>query len=85
MFFQGGSGDTLMAARLDVQHDAAVQGLEGLFPLRQTDVGFDVFPGDSLFLVFAPPEAEGDQSHPAVVVNNFDAVLEASAGATAKR
>jgi hypothetical protein len=73
-----------MAARLDVQHDAAAQSIEPLFPLRQSDVGFDVFPGDSLFVVFAPPESEGDQSHPAVVIHNFDAVLEASAGGAAK-
>jgi serine/threonine-protein kinase len=85
LFFQGGSGDTLMSARLDVQHDAAVQSLETLFPLRQSDVGYDVFPGDSLFVVFGPPEAEGDQSHPAVVVHNFDAVLQATAVGAAKR
>jgi hypothetical protein len=44
-----------------------------------------VFPGDSLFVVFGPPEAEGDQSHPAVVVHNFDAVLQATAVGAAKR
>jgi serine/threonine-protein kinase len=85
LFFQGGSGDTLMAARLDLQHDAAALSIEALFPLRQRDVGFDVFPGDSLFVVFAPPESEGDQSRPAVVIHNFDAVLEASAAGAVKR
>jgi eukaryotic-like serine/threonine-protein kinase len=85
LFFTTGSGDSLMVARLDVQHDAAAQSVEALFPLRQSNVGYDVFPGDSLFVVFAPPASEGDQSHPAVVIHNFDAVLEASASATAKR
>jgi eukaryotic-like serine/threonine-protein kinase len=35
LFFESGSGDSLMAARLDLQHDADVQQIQALFPLRR--------------------------------------------------
>jgi serine/threonine-protein kinase len=77
LFFESGAGDSLLAARIDVQHDAAVESVQALFPLRQSALGFDVFPGDSLFIVFDPPQAVGDRAQPVVVVHNFDAELEA--------
>jgi Tol biopolymer transport system component len=80
LFFEGASGDSLYAARIDGQNDGAVQGIQSLFPLRQSGIGYDVFPGDSLFILFDPPQAVGDRAQPAVVVHNFDAELEARMG-----
>jgi serine/threonine-protein kinase len=85
LYFESASGDSLFAARIDAQNDAAVQSVAPLFPLRQSGLGFDVFPGDSLFIVFDPPQAVGDRPEPAVVVHNFDAELEARMGTGRKQ
>jgi serine/threonine-protein kinase len=84
LFFESGAGDSLLAARIDVQNDGAVDELKALFPLRQSGLGFDVFPGDSLFLTFDSPEAAGERALPAVVVHNFSAELEARLGGRMK-
>ena len=84
LFFESATGDSLFAARIDEQNDGAVQGIQALFPLTQSGLGFDVFPGDSLFLVFDSPQVVGDRAQPAVVVHNFDAELEARMGAGRK-
>ena len=84
LFFESAAGDSLFAARIDAQNDGAVQSVQALFAMRQSALGFDVFPGDSLFIVFDPPQAVGDRSQPAVVVHNFDAELEARMGAGRK-
>ena len=84
LFFESSTGDSLFAARIDTQNDAAVQSVEALFALRQSGLGFDIFPGDSLFIVFDPPQAVGDRAQPAVVVHNFDAELETRMGAGRK-
>ena len=85
LFFEAAAGDSLFAAHIDVQNDAAVQGVRALFPLRQSGLGFDVFPGDSLFLVFDPPLAEGGgRAEPAVVVHNFNTELETRLGGSKK-
>jgi eukaryotic-like serine/threonine-protein kinase len=85
LFFESAAGDSLFAARIDAQNDGAVQDIQALFPLRQSGLGFDVFPGDSLFLVFDPPQAVGDRAQPAVVVHNFEAELESRMGTARKR
>ncbi|MGH7497535.1 MAG: protein kinase domain-containing protein [Gemmatimonadales bacterium] len=77
LFFESGAGDSLLAARIDVQHDGAIESVDALFPMRTSQLGFDVFPGDSLFIVFDPPQAVGQRALPVVVVHNFDAELEA--------
>jgi serine/threonine-protein kinase len=77
LFFESATGDSIFAARIDVRNDAAVQGVEALFALSQSGLGVDVFPGDSLFIVFDPPQAAGSRAQPAVVVHNFIAELEA--------
>jgi serine/threonine-protein kinase len=84
LFFESVAGDSLFAARIDAQNDAAVQSVEALFALRQSALGFDVFPGDSLFIVLDSPQALGDRVQPAVVVHNFDAEIEARMGAGRK-
>jgi len=85
LFFESATGDSLFAARIDAQNDGAVQGIQALFALRQSGIGFDVFPGDSLFLVFDSPQVVGDRAQPAVVVHNFDAELETRMGTARKR
>jgi serine/threonine-protein kinase len=85
LFFESATGDSILGARLDTGGDAAVQSIEALFPLRRAGLGFDVFPGDSLFLVFDLAQMAGDRAEPAVVVHNFDVELEARLGTNAKR
>ena len=77
LFFESVTGDSIFGARLDLQADAIVLGVQGLFPLKQSGLGFDVFPGDSLFVVFDLPQGAADKPGPAVVVHNFDVELEA--------
>jgi hypothetical protein len=84
LFFESAAGDSLFAARIDAANDAAVQSVEALFALRQSGLGFDVFPGDSLLIVLDSPQAAGDRVQPAVVVHNFDAEIEARMGAGRK-
>ena len=45
---------------------------------------FESSTGDSLFLVFDPPQDAGDRAQPAVVVHHFDAELESRMGAGRK-
>jgi hypothetical protein len=85
LFFHSVTGDSLLSAKLILQGDAlTVQSIGGLFSLRTSAIGFDVFPGDSLFVEFEPPAAAGDQVQPAVVVYNFDRELEERLRGTAK-
>jgi Tol biopolymer transport system component len=76
LYFESSTGDSLLAARIDAGSDATVEDVHALFALRASGIGFDVFPGDSLFLVFDSPQAVGDRPRPAIVVHNFDAELE---------
>jgi serine/threonine-protein kinase len=76
LYFESSTGDSLLAARIDAGSDVTVEDVHALFALRASGIGFDVFPGDSLFLVFDSPQAVGDRPRPAIVVHNFDAELE---------
>jgi dipeptidyl aminopeptidase/acylaminoacyl peptidase len=84
LFFEGLTGDSLFGAELDVGADAAVQRVQSLFALRRSALGFDVFPGDSVFIVFDPPEAAGGRAARAIVVHNFIVELETRLGAPGK-
>ena len=84
LFFQSAAGDSLYAARLDTGHDGALLGLGALFGLRQGNLGFDVLPGDSLFVLPEPTGPGGRRGQPVVVVHNFVAELEARLGAPTK-
>ena len=85
LYFEAAAGDSIFAARMDTPGDAGVLGLQSLFRLRQAALGFDVFPGDSLFLVFDLPQAASDRAQPAVVVHDFDAQLQGRVGGGGKR
>jgi serine/threonine-protein kinase len=84
LFFQSAAGDSLYAARLDTDHDGALLGLDALFALRQGNSGFDVLPGDSLFVLPEPTGPGAERGLPVVVVHNFVAELEARLGRPTK-
>jgi serine/threonine-protein kinase len=84
LYFQSATGDSLFAARLDTPGDGGVQDVTALFPMPQADRGFDVLPGDSLFVLTEPAGPEGP-NQAMVVVTDFTAELEARLGAGASR
>ena len=65
---------------MSLQGDVEVKRLQSLFPLRQSGLGFDVFPGDSLFVVMDLPSDAGRGAQPAMVVYNYIVELEARVG-----
>ena len=84
LYFEAGSGDSLFAADMSLQGDVEVKRLQSLFPLRQSGLGFDVFPGDSLFVVMDLPPEGGGGAPPAMVVYNYIVELEARLGTPKK-
>jgi serine/threonine-protein kinase len=84
LFFESAAGDSLFAAAITFEGEVEVQHLESVVPLRQSGLGFGVFPGDSAFVVLDPPPGSDSRARPAVVVYNFLAELEARLGVAAK-
>jgi serine/threonine-protein kinase len=76
LFFVSSSADSLAAVRLDTSKDAEVLGERMLFPLRHASNGYDVLPGDSLFVLVEPKEDDRERAS-VVVVSNFATELRA--------
>jgi Tol biopolymer transport system component len=77
LYFEAGSGDSLFSADMNLQGDVEIKRLQSLLPLRQSGLGFDVFPGDSLFVVVDLPSEAGGGAQAAMVVYNYIVELEA--------
>jgi serine/threonine-protein kinase len=75
LFFVSSGRDSLTAARLDVAKDAEVLRVTTLFQLRRATLGYDVLPGDSLFIVIEPKVTDRGRGA-VVVVSNFAAELQ---------
>ena len=77
LFFAGDPGDvsrSLSVARLDVgEEDLDVVEVRRLFDMPSYN--YDVFPGDSLFVVLMPESGENATPEEMIVVANFDRVL----------
>jgi len=70
------AGDSLYAAQMNTAGDISIEQINALFPMQWANLGYDVMPGDSLFVAF---QAVGEETGatPVVVVHNFTTELEA--------
>jgi serine/threonine-protein kinase len=75
LYFESLAGDSLCALRLD-RAGNSVGPVQSLFAIRLSGHGFDVLPGDSLFVVIDPAGAGAERAQPLVVVSGFPAELD---------
>ena len=76
--------DSLYSARIEAGEDIRVGGVQALFATPCCGGGYDVLPGDSLFVMFQNA-GMGESDQPVIVVHNFLAELEERMSAAGRR